>query len=671
AYAQLTAAQDQQASRMKAVALQLGAHMSVLQQTTAEFDAAIAEFIQLTVKAKQSKARADLEVKLVNAAASTNQELRRKYRSYDLWRARALLESARRLAVAARRAIEARFVVDLSNLETEQAFVASPSTWADEVYESDLNAPEVVGLSQAPKIEGAIYPNKLLDYVGNLERFVQGYPITYPTSLSLPDTEIISLDGPDQVKTATSTAQRVSSGVMDWRFYCADQKTWISHPGVGEYPVTHRLATACGGKPPALAKIGFWMDAWGSLNGSWTRPVYTERHNVRWRRLAINLVGTGIRDCSKSTDSMNCYTNPFVRFNLVHAGPAWQTNYGGEWRTLDIATASIEGGKALAAEEWLEPVVNSWTMPYVSNVARGELFGRPTAGDYELVLEITPDVRLDRIERIQLLAEQEYWVKQSGGRGLYDVGNLPSGAGGASGTAGAAGAAGRGGGGGAAGSGGSGGAAGRGGGGAAGSSGTTVTGACTPTGAVDLTLDNFEDGNRLIGSNAQRLGAWYGFQAATCSSVPASGALFVPQSPGNASSFSAHAQGSGCNGGSWSGGGIGFNFLSALVGTAETICSNYDASSYTGMAFDAKGTSQVRLEVCTTDHADPNNADCHGAYFGVGTSWTRYEVRWSGLTQRGWGTSVPFNKAHLRKIQFMSLSGDYNFDIDNVSFLNN
>lgn len=663
-------------ARKSAAWTQVVSHVGIIRQLKGELQASLAELKQLQLRSGQSTARARLEVQMASKSYSQKAGIRRKYRSYDMWRARALLENARRLAVSARRSIEARFVVDLSTLQSEQAFVASPAAWADEVFESDLNAPEAVGLSQAPKIEGAIYPNKLVDYVGNLERFVQGYTITYPTSVSLPDTEVLTFGGPEQVDVTESAGVKstwLSSSTSGWRFYCTEQGKWLAHPGAGEYPLVHRLETVCNGRKPALAKIGFWLDPWGTVNGSVARPRYVDRHNVRWRRLAVNLVGTGIRDCSQSSDQMNCYTNPYVRFNLIQAGPSWQTNHAGEWRSIDIPTAHIESGKALSAEEWLEPTSNSWNMPYVSAVARGELFGRPAAGNYELVFEISSDVRLDRIERVQLLIEQDYWVRQTGGRGVYeDPSRIPTsfGSGGSTGatstTSGGSGTT----------SGGSssGGASGLGGSTAAGgTTSTAYTGDCTPYG-TDLLIENFNDGNKLIDSNARRLGAWYGFHAGTCSASPPTTASFVPSPGTNGGGYMGHADGTGCTftgTPSWSGGGIGFNFLSSYVNGIETVCANYNASSYTGIAFDAQGSGQIRLEVCTSDHADPDNADCHGAYFTISSTWTRYQARWVNLSQRGWGTAVTFNSSHLRKLQFLSTDANYSFNVDNISFINN
>jgi uncharacterized membrane protein YgcG len=667
ASAKVAAARIQTASQLAEGQVQSGAHLGVIQQAVNELKASLAALDFLRAKAGQVSCRADFEKDFAQWVANSNASLRRKYRSYDMWRARALLESARRLAVAARRSVEARFVVDLSTLTADQAFVASPSTWADEIYESDLNAPEVVGLSQAPKLDGAIYPNKLIDYVGNLERFVQGYTITYPTSVSLPDTEVISFNGPEQTNNLTG----LSSESQGWRFYCPTIDTWIAHPGTGQYPVTNRLATACNGSAPTLAKLGFGLDPWGSLNGAWTRPVYSDRHNVRWRRLAVNLVGTGIRDCAKSTDSMSCYTNPYIRFNLVHAGPSWQTNYSLDWRSLDIPTAHIEGGKALAAEEWLEPITNSWNTAYVSNVARGELFGRPAAGSYELVFEITPDVRLDRIERVQLLVEQDYWVRQNGGQGVYGNNqNANNGSGGATGAGGASSTSGSSGSGGTSSTGGTTGTGGT-------TSATTLTGLCAPVGNDPL-IDNFEDGNKLIGAFEQRLGYWFGFHAgSTCSATPPTDTTFVPSTPNpsNGSIYAGRTLGTGCtsSAGDWSGGGLGFAFAYSYSNGTSNICANgYNASKYTGIAFDARGSGTLRFEVASILNTNEN---FFGYDFTVGSSWARYTIRWSQLTQNtSWPVGIisgPLNPALFWKFQWLSKSATYDFSLDNVSFISN
>src|SRR5690606_30330236 len=148
------------------------------------------------LRAENDLASANLEPDLAQKQAYLRFGLQWKFRCYDICGSRALLGSARRVSAVPRRTIEAHFVADVSYLQAPQAFVEAPAIWADDVYGNDLDPPTVVGLSSAPQIENAIYPNQVLDYVGNLERFVQGYTVTYPTSVASPDTEVITLPGP-------------------------------------------------------------------------------------------------------------------------------------------------------------------------------------------------------------------------------------------------------------------------------------------------------------------------------------------------------------------------------------------------------------------------------------------------------------------------------------------
>jgi hypothetical protein len=436
---------------------QLGAQFTQLQQAIGELLAATAELSQAQLRIENAIAAANLEQHLVENQIEARFGIQRKFRSYDMWRARALLESARRLAVAARRAIESRFVVDLSELEAPQAFVAPPAIWADEVYQTDLNAPSVVGLSLAPEIGDAVAPNQLIDYVDNLERFVQGYTITYPTSVALPDSEVLVIPGPavtEVIEENGEITEVLSGEALGWSFFCPDSGGWFPHPVIG--PVTvlgataacgsdpvaggsctgtgicdgfpncdctggevvcgatlaGRLGELCSGKPPTRARYSFSLDPWGRLNQGLGSMPLEQRHNVRWGRLAVNLVGTGIRDCQRAASPASCFSESFLRLQLQHSGPAWMTNHAQEWRAFDLPAAYIEGGKALATEEWLDPIANGWSSPFVAAVARGELLGRPINGGYELILELGSEVRLERIEQLQLLIETEYWVRQ-------------------------------------------------------------------------------------------------------------------------------------------------------------------------------------------------------------------------------------------------------------------
>lgn len=172
------------------------------------------------------------------------------------------------------------------------------------------------------------------------------------------------------------------------------------------------LRTMCDGLPPKRAKVQFHLDPWGRSDDYYADPPYNARHNVRWGRVAVNLVGVGVRDCGRSDDPTSCYAESFLRYNLSHVGPSWVTDYDGNWHAYGIPTGFIEGGKALAIEEWLDPVINTWDQPYVQSVERHEFRERPIQGSYELEMEVPPDVNLDRIERVQILTETNYWVSE-------------------------------------------------------------------------------------------------------------------------------------------------------------------------------------------------------------------------------------------------------------------
>lgn len=376
--------------------------------------AASAAGYALQHQADLAVARAKLEVDLLRQSQTTSFGLYRQIHSYDAWRAKSLLEGARLSAAVARKAIESRFLVHLSELKSPEPLVASPSAWADEVYEYDLDMPAAVGLSVGESIAGGIYANRMVDYVGNLERFVNGYSIARPTSVARDDTEVVSLPGPAGLDPGALPGTDLPDGrAHAWAYFCPDGPNagWRPAPPTdgGTLP-----SETCGPPPahPTRAALLFALDSWGRLHGDIADEPFEKRYNARWGRLALNLVGTGILDCAKARDPGACYTQPFVRYRLAHRPPSWVTDADGSWRLMPITTGRIEAAKALAAEQWLDPISNAWSKPFVTAIARDELTVRPFGGSYEIELEIGPEVVLERIQRVQLLASSSYWVKQ-------------------------------------------------------------------------------------------------------------------------------------------------------------------------------------------------------------------------------------------------------------------
>ncbi len=403
----------------QAVAAQNNAILALVQQGSAVQDAVnnlatLSANMNLAIAtASRATKQAQLDAQLAGATQDGTFTIYRAYDSYDLFRAQAMVDNARVYAVTARRAIEAKFLVDLSTMTAAESFVAAPSTWADEVYDYDMSLPAAVGLSVTTETSTGVYPNKISDYVGNLQQFVDGYAVSRPTATASGDSNVITLLGPDTVLplAATQTIPGPSNTLQEsWSYYCPatsqSPAQWVQGSS------TTPSAEACGGPSPTLARLVFSLDAWGNPNAYGMQEPPTQIFNTRWSQLAVNLVGTGIKNCALAADPLGCYSSSFVPYNLTHVGPSWITDFEGAWHTLNVPLGQINQAKALAAEQWLDPVSNGWAEPYVQAVQRVEYAGRPLDGTYTLELVLGPEVQLGNIERIRILTQTSYWVRQ-------------------------------------------------------------------------------------------------------------------------------------------------------------------------------------------------------------------------------------------------------------------
>jgi hypothetical protein len=363
---------------------------------------AVAKVQGLSAQTRLAIARDELQRKLADANPSlkTNFGLFNVIGSNAVWTARATVDNARRQAVLARRAIEARYVVDLSQLTADESQVVAPALWADQVYAYDRDSPAALGLDIDSMPAAQIYPYGLQTYVKNLELFVNGFAGTRPTAVALSDTYLVSLPSPLPSATASS------SGTI-WTFYCPNGGgTWVPFPSSGN------LADACGtGVAPLRARISFTLDPWGRLAGT---PGLTpsNAYNSRFTKLAVNLTGTSARDCS--TQPADC--GAYVPYRLVHNGPAFTTSYEATQRTLALPIGVVDNAKAVAKERTMS--VYSWTSPpdseLLASVARTEFVDRPLGGTFTLDLNpyLESNIRLDYVTGVQLLFQADSWIRQ-------------------------------------------------------------------------------------------------------------------------------------------------------------------------------------------------------------------------------------------------------------------
>jgi hypothetical protein len=392
----------------------LGAQTRI-QQAAAALEAAEADAKIADTRVQTEKNIQDM---LANAqyqnVLATSFGLYRRYRDYDLWQASAQLEVARRQAAIARRAIESQYVVDMSRMTADETFVASPRTWADEIYEYDLSLPAAVGLTVSSSSSGsdAIVANKVVDYVSNLQSFIDGYSTTRPSAIAKDDIDVITLPGLALGSPTSTTVANLYPDQGTWLAHCAANDTWSAIPA-GVLPDDQLCAgTGANNVRPDRLRLTFELDPYGQPPASSGTVQYQYRYNARWTKLAINLVGTAVIDCDSATDPLVCYSKGYIPYTLTHVGNPPVTDFSGVWHNIPLPQGRIEDGKAVALERWLEPLQDGWNTAYISAVARTEFSHRPLGGEYVLEFALTPEIHAENIERVQIMMGSEYWVAQ-------------------------------------------------------------------------------------------------------------------------------------------------------------------------------------------------------------------------------------------------------------------
>jgi hypothetical protein len=150
-----------------------------------------------------------------------------------------------------------------------------------------------------------------------------------------------------------------------------------------------------------------------SRSSSLTGLVGAGNYNHRFRDTAVNLVGSGVLDCS-GNPTPGCFSMGYVEYDFVHdAYDVPMVDYGGQPRCFSFGTGAIRGGKALAAERYLTMPVSSSDEALISQAGflRPELSGRPLSGIYRLRIYDNPALDWERVEDIQLVLGYRVWSR--------------------------------------------------------------------------------------------------------------------------------------------------------------------------------------------------------------------------------------------------------------------
>lgn len=209
--------------------------------------------------------------------------------------------------------------------------------------------------------------------------------------------------------------------------------------------------------------------------------------------------------------------------------------------------------------------------------------------------------------------------------------------------------------------------------GAAGASATCVPGSAKAAAGV---IDNMEDGDNAIGLMPPFVGYWYVYNDGTGTQTPAkdeppgSSPFYGTAGGATTPMFAACSKGSGFT--MW-GAGIGFN-LQDIAGKACAI----DASTVTGIRFQAKGTGSVRLQIASAPTATAANGgtcvaatgcDYHSnAPITLTPSWSAVSIPWTMMMP---GVAA-LDATKMLAIQFQAF-GDgsipaFDFCVDDIEF---
>lgn len=155
-------------------------------------------------------------------------------------------------------------------------------------------------------------------------------------------------------------------------------------------------------------------EAIGEGSSDLARRFASGNSNYRHKSVALNVVGTGVIDCSGTQDTA-CYGSGFIEYSLEHAATNVPVQTGTNpfgTEHFDFGTAYVSQAKALATERYLTLPISSADQSLLGQeqTTKTEFFGRPIGGSYKLRIYDQPGLRWERVEDVQLMLNYGYWA---------------------------------------------------------------------------------------------------------------------------------------------------------------------------------------------------------------------------------------------------------------------
>ncbi|MFI5297733.1 MAG: hypothetical protein ACHREM_06495 [Polyangiales bacterium] len=140
-------------------------------------------------------------------------------------------------------------------------------------------------------------------------------------------------------------------------------------------------------------------------------PFAQDNFNYRDTSISVNLVGTGVHDCTNSP-TPGCYADSYVDYTLEHAAARVSiVGWDGLAQSFNYGVADVNHGKALAAERYITVPVSGAdsALLFTPATEKVEFRGRPLDGTYRLKIWDSPFLIFDRLQDVQIVVKYKYW----------------------------------------------------------------------------------------------------------------------------------------------------------------------------------------------------------------------------------------------------------------------
>jgi hypothetical protein len=146
------------------------------------------------------------------------------------------------------------------------------------------------------------------------------------------------------------------------------------------------------------------------------------RYNHRLGQLALNVVGSGVRDCEGVADYGTCASAQSVEYTLEHLAEGAQL-YGLESNAFaagpfpfSFGVASLSGRAVAAERNFTYLSTADRSIAFAAGAGKSDFDGRPLDASTYFRLRIwdSPELRWDRVDDIQVLLTYRYWSKLRG-----------------------------------------------------------------------------------------------------------------------------------------------------------------------------------------------------------------------------------------------------------------